>query len=205
VIPSEAVRAIIDAGRRLDARGWVPGTAGNISVRLDADTCAITQSGRHKGFLNASDIMAVALDGTPCSPGRPSYETGLHLALYRRFADVCAVLHGHSVPATVLSSAGRPIVFQGYELQKIFAGAPDPDDAVTLPVFDNDQDIARLAARIDAWMEAGAMAQAPMPAGYLLAGHGVYVWGNDMPQALARYEALEFLLACELEISGRTP
>lgn len=194
MIPHTAVSAIIDAGRRLDARGWVPGTAGNISMRLDADTCAITQSGRHKGLLNASDIMAVALDGTPRSPGKPSYETGLHLALYRRFAAVGAVLHGHSVPATVLSRRGQPIVFQGYELQKILDGAPDPATAVTLPVFANDQDIARLAARIDR-----AMAETPMPAGYLLAGHGVYVWANSMPQAIARLEAVEFLLACELE------
>ncbi len=199
MIPAPAIRAIIDAGRRLDARGWVPGTAGNISVRLDAGTCAITQSGRHKGFLNASDIMAVALDGTPRSPGRPSYETGLHLAIYRRFADAGAVLHGHSVPATVLSRGNQAIVFQGYELQKIFAGSPDPSATVTLPVFDNDQDIARLAARIDQ-----AMAAEAMPAGYLLAGHGVYVWGNTMPQTIARLEAVEFLLACELE-NRRTP
>lgn len=199
MITPAAVQAIVEAGRRLDARFWVPGTAGNISVRLDAGTCAITQSGRHKGFLNASDIMAVALDGTPLSPGRPSYETGLHLAIYRRFAQAGAVLHGHSVPATVLSREGQPITFQGYELQKIFDGAPDPSEIVTLPVFDNDQDIARLATHIDE-----AMAEAPMPAGYLLRGHGVYVWGNGMPQTLARYEALEFLLACELE-NRRTP
>jgi len=35
--------------------------------------------------------------------------------------------------------------------------------------------------------------------GYLIRGHGVYVWGPDMPTALARLEGLEFLLACELE------
>ena len=33
------------------------------------------------------------------------------------------------------------------------------------------------------------------------AAHGVYVWGADMPAALNRLEALEFLLACD----GRAP
>ena len=35
--------------------------------------------------------------------------------------------------------------------------------------------------------------------GYLIRGHGVYVWGPSMDGALARLEALEFLLCCELE------
>jgi methylthioribulose-1-phosphate dehydratase len=37
------------------------------------------------------------------------------------------------------------------------------------------------------------------PLGYLIRGHGVYIWGADMDMALARLEGLEFLLACELE------
>lgn len=37
------------------------------------------------------------------------------------------------------------------------------------------------------------------PPGYLIRGHGVYVWAEDMPGALLRLEALEFMLACELE------
>jgi len=41
-----------------------------------------------------------------------------------------------------------------------------------------------------------------MPLGYLIRGHGVYVWGADMDVALARLEALEFLLACELAHRG---
>jgi methylthioribulose-1-phosphate dehydratase len=35
--------------------------------------------------------------------------------------------------------------------------------------------------------------------GYLIRGHGAYVWGPDMDVALARLEGLEFLLACALE------
>ena len=70
--------------------------------------------------------------------------------------------------------------------------------SVEVPVFANDQDIARLAMAIEPRMAAG------LPLGYLIAGHGCYVWGPDMPATLARLEGLEFLLACELEMRKLT-
>jgi methylthioribulose-1-phosphate dehydratase len=198
--PAWAAEALIKAGRRADAHGWVPGTAGNFSVRLDSETCAITQSGRHKAFLSPGDVMVMGLDGAARGPGVPSYETGLHLALYRRDPAIGAVVHGHSVPATVLSMrGGAAISLAGYELLKVLGGSPDPDAPSSLAIFDNDQDISRLAGRIDSTL--GGPAALP---GYLIRGHGVYVWGTGMDQALARLEALEFILACELEKFRRT-
>ncbi|MBX9702297.1 MAG: class II aldolase/adducin family protein, partial [Acetobacteraceae bacterium] len=46
--------------------------------------------------------------------------------------------------------------------------------------------------------------ESPPPPGYLIRGHGIYVWGSGMDQALMRLEALEFMLACELEEGGTT-
>ncbi|MDN3567234.1 methylthioribulose 1-phosphate dehydratase [Paeniroseomonas aquatica] len=193
---ARAAAAIAAAGRRLDRFGWVPATAGNISVRLAGDRVAITRSGGHKGFLGPEGVIQVGLDGAARRAGdRPSAETGLHCGIYRRHPGAGAVLHGHSVPATVLSRlAGETITLAGYELLKAFPGLPTHEAAVALPVFDNDQDIGRLQARIEARWEAG-----PAPPGYLLRGHGIYVWGADMPQALLRLEAVEFMLRCELE------
>lgn len=75
---------------------------------------------------------------------------------------------------------------------KVFEGQTTHETTVPVPLFDNDQDIARLATVV-------APAFGAMPAGYIIRGHGVYVWGKDMPTALARLEGLEFLLACALE------
>jgi methylthioribulose-1-phosphate dehydratase len=194
-IPGWAVQAIISAGRRMDARGWVPATAGNISVRLDHDRIAITRSGGHKGFLTASGVMQVDADGRPLTEGaRPSAETALHCQIYRLFPDAGAVLHGHSVPGTVLSMTepGEAIRIQGYEVQKAFGGQTSHEPALELPLFANDQDIPRLARKIEPRIPSFTL-------GYLIRGHGVYVWGPDMDTALARLEGLEFLLACELE------
>lgn len=201
-LPAEAVEAIRAAGRRLDQRGWVPATAGNISLRLADGRIAITRSGFHKGFIPEDGVMAVDLHGRPeASNLRPSAETGLHCGIYRRFPAARAALHGHSVPATVLSRRGGDhLELAGYELLKAFPGLPTHEASIRLPILDNDQDIARLQARVEQVWDATPDA----PPGYILRGHGVYVWAEDMPGALMRLEALEFMLACELE-AARLP
>lgn len=202
-IPPEAAAAILAAGRRMDALGWVPASAGNISLRLGPGRIAITRSGRHKGALAADDVMEVDEAGRARDPAqRPSYETALHCGIYRRFPDAGAVLHGHSVAATVLSRRGGDAIrLAGYELLKAFPGGPTHDTAVALPVLDNDQDIARLQGVLDALWDATPDA----PPGYLIRGHGVYVWGPGMDQALIRLEALEFMLSCHLEEGRHRP
>jgi len=194
-IPVRAQEDIIRAGRRMDQRGWVPATAGNISTRIEGGRIAITRSGGHKGFLDAFSIIEVDLDATVVTPGaKPSAETLLHCQIYRAFPDVNAVLHGHSEANTVLSleEPAPAISFTGYEVQKIFAGQTTHEATLHLPLFTNDQDMTRLAGVV-----APHLADARM--GYLIRGHGVYVWGPDMDMALARLEGLEFLLACALE------
>lgn len=190
---SEAAAALVAAGQRMDGRGWVAGSAGNLSARLDEETVAITRSGVHKGRLNAADIIEVSLDGAAREQGqKPSAETLLHCQLYRLFPPVGAVLHGHSVAATVLSMGAAEIVFSGYEMVKAFGYATHDVD-VALPVYENDQDIGRLATEIEPFLLANP------PIGYVIRGHGVYAWGTSVEHAYWRLEVLEFLLACELE------
>ncbi|MFT8776182.1 MAG: methylthioribulose 1-phosphate dehydratase [Gluconacetobacter liquefaciens] len=192
---SGAVQDVIAAGRRMDRFGWVPATAGNISRRLPDGRIAITRSGGHKGCLTQDGVIEVGMDGRAVHPGdRPSAETLLHCQLYAHDPAIGAVLHGHSVASTVLSmaTADGALTLADYEVQKVFEGQTTHDASVRVPVFDNDQDIARLCTVV-------APDLGRMPAGYIIRGHGVYVWGATMDVALARLEGLEFLLACELE------
>ncbi|AQS91853.1 methylthioribulose-1-phosphate dehydratase [Gluconobacter albidus] len=189
-----ASRQIVQAGQRMDQRGWVPATAGNLSCRLPDGRIAITRSGGHKGFLTDSDVIEITPDGVPVDPAnRASAETLLHTQLYAHDPAIGAVLHGHSVAATILSmdEPSDAITLAGYEVLKVFEGQTTHDTSLELPLFHNDQDIARLATVV-------APKLADMRLGYLIRGHGVYVWGKDMFTALARLEGLEFLLACEL-------
>ena len=185
---------LIAAGRFLFERGWVPATSGNFSARLDDGTLALTVSGRHKGRLTRRDILRADASGKSLDGRRPSAETLLHVQIYDRFADAGAVLHPHTVNATLLSQmAADALDLQDYELLKAFSGVDTHACRVRVPVFDNDQDIARLAARVDAFMEAN-----PVIHGYLIRGHGFYTWGATVDDALRHVEAFEFLFECEM-------
>jgi methylthioribulose-1-phosphate dehydratase len=165
---------------------------------MDGDRMAITRSGVHKGFLAPHDIIAVDFDGRSLTPGgKPSAETLLHCQIYRLWPEAGAVLHGHSVPATALTLAlpgAHVIHLEGYEILKAWSAFATHEVKASLPVVENDQDMQRLAGRLAPSLEAGDAL-----IGYVLRGHGVYVWGADVTAALYRLEALEFLLATEIE------
>ncbi|MGQ6036979.1 class II aldolase/adducin family protein, partial [Serratia sp. IR-2025] len=78
----------------------------------------------------------------------------------------------------------------------LWGGAPPRShlDSVAIPIFDNDQDIPRLAARVAAYAEA-----TPLQYGFLVRGHGLYCWGSQVAEARRHLEGLEFLFQCELQ------
>lgn len=191
--------AIADAARELASAGWTPATSSNFSMRVDGDHVAITISGRDKGRINRDDIMLVDLDGDAVgTDARPSAETALHTQVYNRLPDAKVVLHTHSRTQSVASrlfAAEGVIRLEGWELQKAITGFQTHDSMLEIPVFPNTQHMPELIARVDAWIDAGK----PLYA-YLIDGHGIYTWGRDMAEARRHLEALEFLLACELDL-----
>lgn len=194
---ADAARAICDTGRRINDRGWCPATSSNFSHRVDAGSCAITISGRDKGALTDADIMRVDLDGKPLSDGKPSAETLLHTHLYKRAPAIGAVLHTHSPAATLLSQLLPEDVLKlsGWELLKAFEGIHSHDVTIAVPVFNNTQDIARLARDVDRWLDT-----ADTPCfGYLIRGHGIYAWGSTMADCWRHLETFDYLLGLELE------
>jgi methylthioribulose-1-phosphate dehydratase len=191
-------QSIIDVGRWIDSQGWCPATGGNFSVRCDAKTAWVTASGKHKGELIPSDLLLVDFLGHPINtPLKPSAETLVHTQLYALSEQIGAVLHTHSVASTVLSrlTLGSDFYLHGYEMQKSLTGNTTHDETVRICIFDNTQDMHKLAAALrDEW------AQKPLHWGFLVRGHGLYAWGKDMQEAKRHLEGLEFLFACELEM-----
>ena len=193
-VPPDVADAIVATAAQMHRCGWVQSVAGNISARLGPDRVAITRSGGRKGFIGRQDVIAVDLRGRALAAGeRPSAETSLHCQVYGAFPEVGAVLHGHSVAATVLSRGVEDsITLSGYEMLKAFEGISSHEVTVELPVFENEQDMRQLHETVAARLE-------PDWFGYVLRGHGVYAWGKDLDDAASKLEALEFLLTCELE------
>lgn len=182
--------------RELAARGLCPATGGNFSVRPRADTILITASGADKAAATERDLIRLRPDGTADGgSGKPSAETSLHLAVYRLAPQAGAVLHVHSIANTVLSrlTPGDTLTVQGYEMQKAIRGVDTHEQSLALPIVDNSQDMAALAAVVEARWPALRRA-----CGFLVRGHGLYAWGVDLPEAKRHLEGWEFLLACEL-------
>lgn len=128
---------------------------------------------------------------------RPSAETPLHLMLYRR-AHVGAVLHTHSIAGALLSRSAEAtgfLTFSGWELLKGLEGIDRHDCEVRLPVFPNSQDITELAAHIEPRLPRTGPCY-----GFMLAGHGLYVWGKTLVDAKRHLEVFEYLLQCEREV-----
>lgn len=195
---SEKAVQLIEAGRFIDSKGWVPATSGNFSARLSNGNVAITVSGKHKGRLSTEDIMLIAPDGTSLDGKKPSAETLLHTALYQRFPEVKAVLHPHSLNATLISKLFKTeLVLDDYELLKALPDIDTHETRISIPIFANDQNMHRLSATVDAYMD-----QRESTYAYIISGHGYYTWGRSVEDALRHVEALEFLFDCEIRLYG---
>ena len=205
--PPEAFSAIANERRLANAlthaiaaihrRGWCDGTGGNFSVVLQSNPLRLLMapSGVDKGEVKPEQLIQVDANGTVRQgDGRASAETLLHL----RIVACCgagAVLHTHSPSATLLSRWHAPqgsasltwLELEGYEMLKGLEGIKTHATTVQVPVLDNDQDIGHLAERAEP-----ALATAPY--GLLVAGHGLYAWGDDLAMARRHLEIHEFLL-----------
>ncbi len=189
--------ALLAACHWIGEKGWCPATGGNMSLRLDTQHCLVTESGKDKGSLSEQDLLLVETANNHVPSGRtPSAETGLHTLIYRLYPTVGAILHTHSVNATVLSRVEKSeaLVLQGYEMQKSLSGQKSHLDSVSIPIFDNDQDIPALAVRVAAYAEVTRLQY-----GFLGRGHGLYCWGKQVEEARRHLEGLEFLFQCELQ------
>ena len=192
-----ARRALTDLGRLCHARGWSDATSSNYSVRLSHDPLRvlITASGRDKGRLEDEDFVVVTGQGLPAEENgpRPSAELPLHLVIYENLVNVGAVIHTHSVWATILSDftyTQNNLIIEGYEMQKGLAGVTTHQAKVQVKVFDNTQKIDELARRLRLVF---SEQQPAMRYGFLLRRHGLYTWGADIDEARRHLEALEFL------------
>lgn len=109
-VPEQTRDAIIDICQRLYQRGFIVGTEGNVSVRVDADRIWITPSGYHKGMMKAEDLILIDLEArVHAGTGRPSSETPMHLSLYQHRDDIQSVVHAHPPIATAMTVTGSPL------------------------------------------------------------------------------------------------
>ncbi len=122
--------------------------------------------------------------------GRASAETLLHLAIVET-TGAGAVLHTHSVFNTLLSEhfldQGK-LVLSGYEMLKGLEGVQTHEAVVRIPILPNSQDMQSFSQTVRLLLSATSLTY-----GFLVAGHGLYTWGDTLFQARRHLEILEFL------------
>ena len=186
---------LIETGRDFHRRGWSLGTSSNYSVVVSRDPLKLlmTGSGFDKGRLQPEQFLLVDEEAVASGETtlKPSAEALLHTALARQGAG--AVLHTHSVAATVLSEYflnDGALRITGYEMLKGLSGITTHESEAVIEIYPNTQDIASLASVIESRL---ADATNPLRHGFLMAGHGLYTWGESLADARRQIEVLEFL------------
>jgi L-fuculose-phosphate aldolase len=103
-------RDLVSFAKWLYRLGFMPGTSGNLSVRLDRECVLATPTGTSKYLLKPNDMVVVDLEGRHLAGCRKvTSEIGMHLAIYRQRNDVEAVVHSHPPVATAFACAGRAL------------------------------------------------------------------------------------------------
>ena len=197
-MPGEAVAGVIALAHHAGSKGWIPATSGNFSVRIDAHDCAITASGSDKTKLARDGVIRAPFTGG--AHPRQSAEAPLHYLMYRLSPAIGAVTHVHAQPAVLASIAlakdGR-VRLEGMELLKAFSGIKTHETHLDVPIFENEQDMDALAARVEARLKAEGLGW-----GFLLAGHGIYAWGKDVAETLRHIDAFDYLFTLMLKLKG---
>src|SRR3990172_2067148 len=190
--------ALVEIARDFHARGWMAGTAGNLSAREDDHHFWITASGRPKGRLDELDFLLVHVkDGEVVEhvrpENKPSAETAIHRTLYTLFPNARACLHGHSVDACLAADRAKkgaknlrlaPIeMIKGFD---VWEQNPKAD----LPVFENVMGVGGIADDI----RKRFAKTAPAISALMVRSHGPTVGGASLQEAYNRFEILEFIL-----------
>jgi L-fuculose-phosphate aldolase len=175
----ELRRDLVRFSKWLYRLGYMPGTSGNLSVRLDRHRLLVTPTGCSKYMLRSDDMVIVDLDGRHIAGRRKvTSEVGMHLAIYNQREDVEAVIHSHPPVATGFACAGRA-------LDEMIC----QEGAMTLgPV-----PLARYATTGTPEVAASLAPHILYHQAILMANHGAVSYGPNLLDAFLKMETLEHL------------
>lgn len=182
---------IAETIRTYHQRGWSPATSTNYSFLDENNTIWVSRSGVDKSQFSAEDFITVDKNGNATGEYagvKPSAETLIHCVLYELFPQTRVILHSHSVFPVLMSNMYQDQVpFEGYEVQKGFAGETTHEATIHIPVFDNTQDM------VDFSQTLRSNQAAIRHHSFIMRRHGTYAWGTGLFEAKRHLETLEYL------------
>jgi ribulose-5-phosphate 4-epimerase/fuculose-1-phosphate aldolase len=176
---------LVAVGATLARLGLIRGREGNLSSRLDERTFLLTPRGADKGRLSAPDLLRCTVDEPP--PPGASSEAPTHLAVYRRYAAIGAIVHAH--PRATLALAARALAPDPNLLEEGRALVSDVELVAPLPP--GSEELAHACA--------DALGRAPA---LVVRGHGVFAVGADAREAMERVQIVEVLATMALTNVG---
>lgn len=179
--------------------GWVSGTGGGISLRVDGRVY-LAPSGVQKERIAEADIFELDEAGeVVAAPEDPSFRQSACKPLFYnafRLRDAGAVLHSHSLNALLVTLVTRGDVFRctQLEMMKGIRGV-GYHDVLEVPIIENTAHECDLERDM-----ADAMVRFPNAQAVLVRRHGVYVWGRDWVEAKTQAECYDYLFAAAVRM-----
>ena len=163
--------------RRLYLQGLTSTSGGNISLRITDDLIAITPSATDKGKMKWKEVGILNILGENLTPDlKPSIESGMHLAIYKRKPEIKAIVHAHPVCASSFTAMKAEIETNLTAEACAILGTP-----VVVPyALMGTADLANAAAD---YIEKSDI--------LLLENHGILTAGANLLQAFDKTEVLE--------------
>ena len=184
-------RLIVDYGKKLITHGLTRGTGGNLSIfNREQGLVAISPSGLDYFRTIPDDVPVVDLDGRIVEGShKPSSEMPFHMIFYKNRTDINAVVHTHSLNATVLACLGLELPPLHYLIG--FAG--------------KNVRCAKYATFGTDGLAQNAFTAMSDRKAVLLANHGLIAGGADMQEAFMIAETVEFCaeIYCRCRIMGQ--
>lgn len=172
-------RELVRFSKWLYRLGYMPGTSGNLSVRLDDERVLVTPTRTSKCLVRRGDMVVVDLDGRPLDGWRKATsEIGMHLAIYREREDVAAVVHSHPPIATGFACAGWGLEEMLCQEAVMTLGPVPLASYATTGTAEVAASLTPLIRECDA---------------VLLANHGAVTCGTSLLEAFMKMETLEHI------------
>lgn len=173
----EMKQQVADTGRMLVEKGLVARTWGNISIRRDETSFAISPSGLGYEHMNADDVPVYdykkdTWEGTR----KPSSEKKIHAAAYQIFPDVQCVIHTHQDYATAVGLTGLDNLKMTKEEQELLGEICIAKYGLSSTKM--------LKKNVEAAFLTGARV-------VLMVHHGAVILGKDRDEAMKKAECLE--------------
>ncbi len=168
---------VAETGRMLLDKQLVARTWGNISVRVNADSFAISPSGLGYENMTGNDVPVYNFRNDTWEGARkPSSEKKVHAAAYRTYPEVQFVIHTHQDFATAVGLVGT----EGLKL------TPEEEEIlgkITVAPY-GQPGTKKLCANVEAALKGGSKV-------VLMKHHGAVILGCNRDETIRKAEVLE--------------